>query len=520
MGFFRRGFWQKLVIYLTVVLQFGLLVWLFVVWFTDTLNGPTALGFLIFFIILNFLFGIMIVLGDSESSYKISWLFIVGMLPIIGPLLYALFAHKYRTKRQNKYFKDYFSIISKAEKNEDVNQLAKERSLSGYRVAKYLEKATDAVLYAKSELSYFPFGEDMFPKMLEDLKKAKHYIFIEYFIITPGKMWDEILAILEKKVKEGVDVRVIWDDVGNIASTPVLYDKELEKLGIKARVYGKIRPFIDIRYSQRDHRKIMVIDGYIAYTGGVNLADEYINIKNRFGVWKDNAIRVEGEAVYGYTLLFLATWNTNFDPKNVIDYDYYRPQTYLPEEDKYLKDDILILPYGDVPYADHPAGEGAYLSIINNSSSYVYIMTPYLIPTEKVVSSLVMAALSGVEVRIITPGIPDKKAVYQLTRSYYGTLLKAGVKIFEFKEGFIHAKTFVSDDMISTVGTINLDYRSLYLHSENGTLLIGEKVSKEIKGDFQKTFLRSEEISYSTWLKWRKKKRFLWGILRLIAPFL
>ena len=245
MGFFRRGFWQKLVIYLTVVLQFGLLVWLFVVWFTDTLNGPTALGFLIFFIILNFLFGIMIVLGDSESSYKISWLFIVGMLPIIGPLLYALFAHKYRTKRQNKYFKDYFSIISKAEKNEDVNQLAKERSLSGYRVTKYLEKATDAVLYAKSELSYFPFGEDMFPKMLEDLKKAKHYIFIEYFIITPGKMWDEILAILEKKVKEGVDVRVIWDDVGNIASTPVLYDKELEKLGIKARVYGKIRPFIE-----------------------------------------------------------------------------------------------------------------------------------------------------------------------------------------------------------------------------------------------------------------------------------
>lgn len=520
MGFFRRGFWQKLVIYLIVILQFSLLAWIFFTWIDSTLNGPAALAALIILVVLNFIFGIAIVLGDSESSYKISWLFIVGMLPVIGPLLYLLFAHKHRTKAQSKYFQDYFSIISKAKKNEDINQLAKERNLAGYHTAKYLENATDSVLYGNSELSYFPFGEDMFPKMLEDLKKAKHYIFIEYFIITPGKMWDAILAILKEKVKEGVDVRVIWDDIGNIASTPVLYDKELQKLGIKARVYGKIRPFIDVRYSQRDHRKIMVIDGYIAYTGGVNLADEYINVKDRFGVWKDNAIRVEGEAVYGYTLLFLATWNTKFDPKNVIDYDYYRPITYMPEEDKYLKNDVLILPYGDVPYADHPAGEGAYLSIINNASSYVYIMTPYLIPTEKVISSLVMAALSGIDVRIITPGIPDKKAVYQLTRSYYGVLLKAGVKIYEFKEGFIHAKTFVSDDMVSTVGTINLDYRSLYLHSENGTLLIGENVSKEIQNDFQKTLTRSEEITYSTWLKWRKRKKFFWGILRLIAPFL
>ena len=520
MGFFRRGFWQKLVIYLLVVSEFFVLAYLFFIEITDTLNGPAALASLILLVVVNFLFGIMIVLGDSESSYKISWLFIVGMLPIIGPLLYLLFAHKHRTKAQHKYFQDYFSVIRHGERNEEIDELAKERSLSGYRTAKYLEKATESVLYGKSELSYFPFGEDMFPKMLEDLKKAKHYIFIEYFIITPGKMWDSILEILKEKVKAGVDVRVIWDDVGNISSTPVLYDKELQKLGIKARVYNKIRPFIDVRYSQRDHRKIMVIDGYIAYTGGVNLADEYINVKDRFGVWKDNAIRVEGEAVYGYTLLFLATWNTNFDPRNVIDYDYFRPITYLPPEDKYLKNDVLVLPYGDVPYADHPAGEGAYLSIINNASSYVYIMTPYLIPTEKVISSLVMAALSGIDVRIITPGIPDKKAVYQLTRSYYGALLKAGVKIYEFKEGFIHAKTFVSDDKVSTVGTINLDYRSLYLHSENGTLLIGENIAKEISDDFRKTLIRSEEISYSTWLKWRKRKKFLWGILRLIAPFL
>lgn len=519
MGFFRRGFWQKIVIYFLVILEFCLAAFFIFRWVTDGLNSNAGISFLITIEVINAVLGLMITLSGSESSYKIAWLFIVGMLPIIGTLLYLLFAHKYRTKRQKRYFREYFSVIKHGEKQKEIDELAKEKSVAASRTATYLENATNAVLYGKSEVSYFPFGEDMFPKMLEDLRKAKHYIFIEYFIITPGKMWDAILEILKEKVKEGVDVRVMWDDVGNASSTPVLYDVELNKIGIKARVYGKIRPIIDVRYSQRDHRKIMVIDGYIGYTGGVNLADEYINVKDRFGVWKDNAIRVEGEAVYGYTLLFLATWNTNFDPKNVIDYDYYKPATYLPEEDKTLKNDILVLPYGDVPYADHPAGEGGYLSIINNASEYVYITTPYLVPSEKIINSLVMAALSGVDVKIITPGIPDKKAVYQLTRSYYGQLLKAGVKIYEFKEGFIHAKTFVSDGNLSTVGTINLDFRSLYLHSENGTLLIGESLAKEITDDFNYTLSRCEEITYDKWFSWRRRMKFVWAVLRIFAPF-
>lgn len=520
MGFFRRGFWQKLIIYLTVILEFILIAALIIMWVGDYLNGDAAVIFLISYVVIIFIFGVMISLSDSEDSYKIAWLFIVGMLPILGPIFYLFFAHKYRSKSQRRYFREYFSIVSRGGYDEETFNKAKEKSLPGYRTAKYLSRATNSNLYDNSDVTYFPFGDDMFPRMLEDLKKAKHYIFIEYFIITPGKMWDAILEILKEKAKQGVDVRVVWDDVGNVKSTPVLYDKELQKLGIKAKVYGKIKPFIDVRYSQRDHRKIMVIDGYIAYTGGVNLADEYINVKNRFGVWKDNAIRVLGEGVYGYTLLFLATWNTNFEPKNVIDYDYYKPSKFFDKEETYVRKDTLISPYGDVPYADHPSGEGTYLSIINYATDYVYIMTPYLIPSEKLVASLVKAALSGVDVRIITPGIPDKKTIFQLTRSYYGRLLKVGVKIYEFNDGFVHAKTFLSDDIVSTVGTINLDYRSLYLHSENGTFLLSERVASEVKDDFQKTLSRCKEVTYDDWRRWGKRKMLLWSILHILAPFL
>lgn len=520
MRFFRRHAWSMIITYITVLLEIALIVTGVVLYTIYDFSSAAVVTVLVEIIIINFILGLIIMLGESASSFKITWLFIVGMLPIIGPTFYILFAHKYTSSRQKKYFKNYFSILGNAEQIEAINNLAKEKSNGGYKAAKYLENSTNAVLYGHSNVSYFPFGEDMFPRMLEDLRNAKHYIYLEFFIITKGKMWDSIYEILKEKAKQGVDVRVIWDDVGNVAWKPILYEDELAKNGIKGRVYGKVKPLIDARLSQRDHRKIMVIDGYIGYTGGVNLADEYINVENRFGVWKDNAIRVEGEAVYGYTLLFLSTWMTKFDPKNVIDYDYYKANKFMPEEDKYIPNDTLILPYGDVPYTIRNAGESTYVSILNNANSYVYITTPYLIPSENLISALTLAALSGIDVRIITPGIPDKKIVYQLTRSFYGILLKAGVKIYEFKDGFIHAKTFVSDDMLSTVGTINLDFRSLYLHSENGTLLIGEGISKEIKEDYLKTLTRCQEIKYETWLRWRKRKGLVWNILKIFSPFL
>jgi len=520
MGFFRRGFWQKLIIYLTVILEFVLFVLAVVAIVNGYLNTDAAVWTVVILWAINFVCGIVIVQTNAEDSYKIAWLFIVGMLPIIGPLMYLVLAHKYRSLRQKKYFSDYFGIIRRGEQDEAVIQKAEAISFGAIRTANYLRKATDSVLYDHSAVTYYPFGDDMFQPMLEDLRKAKHFIFIEYFIITPGKMWDSILEILKRKAKEGVDVRVIWDDIGNVQSTPVLYDKELKKLGIKAHVYGRVKPFIDVRYSQRDHRKIMVIDGHTAYTGGANIADEYINVKSRFGVWKDNAIRVVGKAVYGYTLLFLATWHCKFDGKSEIDYNDYKPEKYIDEIGGFPISNDLVLPYGDIPYGDHPAGEGTYLSILGSAKHYVYMTSPYLIPTGKLITQMIQASMSGVDVRLITPGIPDKKLVYELTRFNYGRLLKEGVRIFEFSEGFIHAKTFLSDDTLATVGTINLDYRSLYLHSENGTLLLGKNIVAPMKEDFEKTLNRCHEVTLEEWKKWRRKKGILWGFLRLIAPFL
>ncbi len=519
MKFFRRGFWQKIVIYLLVILEFALLCYIVWALVSNTWNTPSAITAVVILWVISFVFAIQIVEGNAEDSYKIAWLFLVGVVPLLGPLLYLLFAHKRRTKRQQNHFKRYFTILREAKQDPEINQEAEAYDPNAFRTARYLENATDGALYGHSDVTYFPFGDDMYPRMLEDLKNAHHYIFIEYFIITPGKMWNSILEILKEKVKEGVDVRVVWDDIGNISSTPVLYDAKLQKYGIKAKVYGKIKPVIDVRYNQRDHRKIMVIDGHTAYTGGANLADEYINVIDRFGVWKDNAIRVHGDAVYGYTLLFLAHWHTDFDNRELLQFDEYKPERYLPEVGGRPETTCFVLPYGDVPYGDHPAGEGTYLSILGHATNYVYMTTPYLIPTDKLMTSMENSALSGVDVRLITPAIPDKKLIFEITRSNYGKLLKAGVKIYEFRDGFVHAKTFISDDHLATVGTINLDYRSLYLHLENGTLLLGDEISKTMKSDFLATQARSVPITLETWKKWRRKKWFLWGLLRLIAPF-
>lgn len=332
-------------------------------------------------------------------------------------------------------------------------------------------------------------------------------------------MWDSILEILERKVKQGVDVRVIYDDIGNLGSTPVDYDKTLKEKGIKCCIYRKVKPFVDARYSNRDHRKIMVIDGHTAFTGGINLADEYINAKDRFGIWKDNAIRVKGKAVSGYTLLFLATWHTYFE-KTPINYDFYRSDTFIDEIGGYPPTDGYILPYGDLPYSKYQLGESTYIDLISRARDYIYMTTPYLLPTNKLYDSMRRCALSGVDVRLMMPGIPDKKLVYQVSRSYYGDLLRAGVKIYEFTEGFVHEKTFIQDDEAATVGTVNLDFRSLCLHSENGTLIIGNRHIKDMKDDFLLSLNRCHEVTYNEWRKWKKTHALLWLVLRLFAPLL
>ena len=305
----------------------------------------------------------------------------------------------------------------------------------------------------------------MFPVLVKELEQAEHYIYIEYFIINDGVMWRTILDILEQKVAQGVDVRLIYDGFGCLTTLPYKYDKFLREKGIQCKVFNPFRPVLNIIQNNRDHRKICVIDGKTGFTGGINLADEYINQKERFGHWKDTAVMLKGDAVWSMTMMFLHMWNVVNGIQTPIDYAAHSPHAYHPEE---FEGSGFVQPFTDTPLDGETLGENVYLNIINRAKRYVYICTPYLIIDNEMMTALCLAAKSGVDVRIMTPGVPDKKMVFLLTQSYYAQLIEAGVKIYEYQPGFLHAKSFVCDDEIAVVGTINLDYRSLYLHFEDG----------------------------------------------------
>lgn len=521
MKFFRKGIWTKAITILLLLAEFVLVIWFCVSLLNNGLQSTYAIYFIVGAWALSFALGIFIVNSGTENEYKVSWLFLIAAFPILGAVFYLLFAHKIKTKKAVAYSKRYYALLSEEPRLSEEEAKLEEAFPEGAKIASLIEKERSGRVFSNSEISYFPLGDDAFPKMLSELEKAKHYIYLEFFIIKPGTMWFQILAILKEKAKEGVDVRVIYDDVGNLGATSPHYDRELRKYGIQAHVFRPIKPFLDVRMNNRNHRKILVIDGHTAFTGGINIADEYINREKRFGHWKDNAIMVKGKAVYGYTLLFLADYETNFgqiDKK--IDYSLYEPERYIDEDGGFPRSDGYILPYGDIPYDEVPIGEEVYISLLGSAKKYIYMSTPYFLPDEKMKDAIIRAALSGVDVRLLAPHIPDKKFVFELTRKNYGDLLSKGVKIYEYTPGFVHQKMFVSDDNLASIGTINLDYRSLYLHSENGTLLIGNSSINQMKQDFLDTFSISEEVSFASWKKQKRKKWLLWAILSLFAPLL
>ena len=348
--------------------------------------------------------------------------------------------------------------------------------------------------------------------MIKELEKAENFIFLEYFIINHGTMWDTILEILKRKVQEGVDVRVIYDDAGCIATLKKSYNKELEKFGIKCVVFNELKPVSGVIVNHRDHRKILVIDVRVAFSGGINLADEYINVDSPYGHWKDNGIRVEGEAVWNYTVMFLTIWNTF--KKEDKDFNKYK-YTFK----KKIREDGFAVPYAETPLDDERVGKNIYLNIINQANNYVYIFTPYLIIDTDMINFLILAAKRGVDVRIIIPGIPDKKVVYTLSESYLELLISGGVKIYKYTPGFVHSKVFVADDSIATVGTINLDYRSLYLHFECGLYLENTNCIKDIKNDFEETLQKSHQVTKKEATP--KFFKSVWqAILRLFAPLM
>ncbi len=466
------------------------------------------------FLVLSVLAAAWIVGDKSNPGYKIGWLIIVlGLMPF-GSLAYLLLGGNHLSAFNQRRLR---TMERKIRRNlgEECGRSASLGKLLGEDaacMAHYLEQTIFCPVYGNTRTKYYPLGDDCYDDILAALWGAERYIFIEYFIIEEGKLWNSVLDILEEKTGNGVEVRVIYDDIGSIATLPGDYPARLEKLGVRCRVFNRFVPVVSLRQNNRDHRKYMIVDGRVAFTGGINMADEYINVKPRFGHWKDSAIRLEGDAVWSMTVSFLAMWDfTNSEEEH---FTPFRPAPARGGVQGYVQ------PYHDCPWDREPVGQSVYLHLIYRAKRYVYITTPYLVIDYLLTMALTTAAKSGVDVRIITPHIPDKKTVFELTRSHYEELLEAGVQIFEYEPGFIHSKNFVVDDRFATVGTVNLDYRSMFLHFENGVLLYGTPSVEAIRDDFLDTQTKSLMVTLEGCRSISLPHRLLRDLLRLFAPLL
>ena len=455
---------------------------------------------------------------DENPSFKLAWIIPITVIPVFGTLLYLFLELQWEGKIINRKLRENISDTQPYLKQNPryMEQLAK-TSRSNANLAAYIENSGSYPVYGNTNVKYYPVGEEMFEDMKKELEKAKRFIFMEYFIVERGEMWDSLLEILERKVQEGVEVRFMYDGMCCLVLLPYSYPRELRTKGLKAKMFAPIRPALSTYQNNRDHRKILVIDGHTAFTGGINLADEYINRKVRFGHWKDTGIMVKGDAVTSFTMMFLQMWNiTEKEPE---DYGRYLrdPEFFYPPE---LSMEGFVIPYGDSPLDQETVGELVYLDIINTARNYVHIMTPYLILNYELVQALQFAAKRGVETIIIMPHIPDKEYAFLLAKAHYEELIRAGVQIYEYTPGFVHAKVFTSDDEKAVVGTINMDYRSLYLHFECAAYIYRNEVIKDVERDFKETLAKSQVITLEECRHYPWYKKFAGRVLRLFAPLM
>ena len=468
--------------------------------------------------IISILVVLWIVNKKINPSYKLGWTILILTVPVFGVLLYLLFGKSRIAQAiQYRYAQVQEESLPYMRQDEETFEELKEQGESAAVQSRYIHRYSGFPVHGNTTAEYFQVGDDMFPVLVHELEQAKHFIFIEYFIINDGVMWQTILNILEKKAKEGVDVRLIYDGFGCLTTLPYKYDQEMRRRGIKCEVFNRFRPILNIIQNNRDHRKICVIDGWTGFTGGINLADEYINQRKRFGHWKDTAVMLKGEGVWNMTAMFLYMWGIVTRTDTSLDFGNYVPHRWHPNE---FPGNGYVQPFCDSPLDDEIVGENVYLNIINRAKNYVYICTPYLIIDNEMMTALCLAAKSGVDVRIMTPGIPDKKMVFLLTQSYYKQLLEAGVKIYEYQPGFLHAKSFVCDDKVGVVGTINLDYRSLYLHFEDGVWMYKNDVILDIRDDFTETLEYCDPIDLAFCQKRNIVVRAIQNVLRVFAPLL
>ena len=469
--------------------------------------------FYVICIVLSVLVVLYIINNRNNPAYKIAWLIPILAFPVFGGLMYLIFGGNKLSRRERKKMATMTERFRKAEEDipNAMEELAEEDTDAANQ-ARYIKNYADSPPFRNPYPEYLPTGEAKFARMLEELKKAEHYIFLEYFIIEEGIMWDSILTVLIQKASEGLDVRVIYDDAGCLSLLPHNYVDLLRADGIRAFSFNRCVPVLNLVLNNRDHRKIMVVDGRIAYTGGVNLADEYINKVTRFGHWKDSGVRLEGPAARSYANVFLTFWRAHF-PNETSDYDKLLPQVAPVAP----TGGTLVQPFADTPVDREAVAKNVYLELINQAQKRLYICTPYLILDNDLLSCLRLAAKRGVDVRIYTPGVPDKPTIYQLTRSYFPHLLRAGVKIYSYTPGFLHAKTWLVDDRIAAVGTVNLDYRSLYLHFENSVLLYGGAVLDDVRRDLAEIEKESAAVTLAD-CRTGFFGTLYSAVLRLVAP--
>lgn len=454
-----------------------------------------------------------IVNRNMPPESKVTWL-LFAVVPVFGFLLYLMIGERRLSKKEIQQLEKMDSMKFREDNSYDLRVELKQENKSAFGIVKsLLGMDHNADVYDGTASQYFPLGEEMFEAMLDDLRSAKKFIFLEFYIIDPGVMWNRVLEILVDKVQQGVEVKLLYDDIGCMATLPGDYTKRLRKMGIDAHKFNKVIPRMTVAYNNRDHRKILVVDGQVGYTGGINLADEYINHIVRFGHWKDGGVRLEGSAVKALTRLFLMNWYINRG--EITDFDRYHFDSQRVEGKG------LYIPYGSgpKPIYKEQVGKAVYQNIINQAIDYVYITTPYLIIDYDLTEDIKNAAMRGVDVRIVTPFIPDKKLIQIVTRGAYPDLMEAGVRIYEYTPGFIHSKNVISDDELAVVGTINFDYRSLVHHYENAVLMYQTETIADIKQDFEGLFDISKEISLET-LQNSWYQRLLKEIMQLFAPLL
>lgn len=506
---FRALFRRRVIVMLLLILQVAFLI------YAISSGSQISQNLSHLLTLLSILAVLHIISKKDKGAYKTAWVVLILMFPLFGGLLYLLFNFQSPTRNLAE------AIQNVEEKNRSnlflpgTGYSAAQKQIGElFPQVRYLQDTMGFPIYDHSSVRYFSPGETLLKELLPALEKAEHYIFLEFFIVQEGVMWDSILAILKKKASQGVKIRLLYDDIGCFLLLPNDYPQQLRDAGIECVRFNPFRPFLTAKQNNRDHRKIISIDGKVAYTGGINLADEYINAIEKHGHWKDAGILVEGKAAWSFIIMFLEMWQVCTGQQEDCT-------EYYPWKNSVCETPVsgFVQPYADSPLDTENVGEHVYLQILNQAQDYVYINTPYLIVDDSMVSALTLAAKRGVDVRIVTPHKWDKRLIHMTTRSYYRELIKAGIKVYEYSNGFIHSKTFVSDDRTATVGTTNLDFRSLYLHFECGALMFDNPAIMDIKEDFLNTLQTCQQITEKECSS-HVVTRLFQDVLRLFAPLM